>query len=142
MTPVNFEKFTISKREKIFETATNYESFQTKLPKFFPSIRIVSARPNTTLVEEHLNLAGKELIVMAKHVVEPPTIHETFFVGGDAKGTHITEKYEETPKGTKILLTVEFKPKGSIRFSRFFGGEKFEGEFSKIMDQLISISEA
>lgn len=142
MAKVQFEKFTISNREKIFETATNYESFQTKIPYFFPSIRIVSVRPNTTLVEEHLNLAGKELIVMAKHTVEFPSLHETFFVGGDAKGTHITEKYEETPKGTKILLTVEFKPKGPIRFSGILGRKKFENAFSKIMDQLISISES
>lgn len=142
MAKVQFEKFTISNREKIFETATNYESFQTKLPQFFPSVRIVSVRPKTTLVEEHLNLAGKEIIVMVKHVVDFPSLHETFFVGGDAKGTHITEKYEETSKGTRILLTVEFKPKLSFRFSGFLGHEKIENDFSKIMDQLILISES
>jgi len=138
---VKFKKFTNAAREKIFEIATNYELFQTNMPQFFPSIRIISVRPNSTLVEEHLNLAGKELIVMAKHVIDEPTIHETFFVGGDAKGTKITEEYEQTPEGTRIVITVDFKSKGAIRFSGLFGGGKFENEFSKIMDELILIAE-
>ncbi len=138
---MKFKKFTNVAREKIFEIATNYELFQTNLPQFFPSIRIISVRPNSTLVEEHLNLAGKELIVMAKHVIDEPTIHETFFVGGDAKGTKITEEYEQTPEGTRIVITVDFKSKGAIRFSGLFGGGKFENEFSKIMDELILIAE-
>jgi len=138
---VKFKKFTNAAREKIFEIATNYELFETNMPQFFPSIRIISLRPNSTLVEEHLNLAGKELIVMAKHVIDEPTIHETFFVGGDAKGTKITEEYEQTPEGTRIVITVDFKSKGAIRFSGLFGGGKFENEFSKIMDELILIAE-
>ncbi len=138
---MKFKKFTNAAREKIFEIATNYELFQTNMPQFFPSIRIISVRPNSTLVEEHLNLAGKELIVMAKHVIDEPTIHETFFVGGDAKGTKITEEYEQTPEGTRIVITVDFKSKGVIRFSGLFGRGKFENEFSKIMDELILIAE-
>ncbi len=138
---MKFKKFTNAAREKIFEIATNYELFQTNMPQFFPSIRIISVRPNSTLVEEHLNLAGKELIVMAKHVIDEPTIHETFFVGGDAKGTKITEEYEQTPKGTRIVITVDFKSKGAMRFSGLFGRGKFENEFSKIMDELILIAE-
>jgi len=136
---VKFEKFTNATREKIFEIATNYESFQKNLPQFFPSIRVVSVRPNTTLAEEHLKLAGKELLVMAKHVIDEPAIHETFFVGGDAKGTHITEEYEQTPKGTRIVVTVDFK--GSVRLTRISGKSKFEEEFSRIMDELILIAE-
>ena len=139
MAKVKFEKFTNATREKIFEIATNYESFQTNMPQFFPSIRVVSVRPNTTLAEEHLKLAGKELLVMAKHVIDEPTIHETFFVGGDAKGTHITEEYEQTSKGTRIILTVDFK--GSVRLTGISGKSKFEDEFSKIMDKLIEIAE-
>ena len=139
LTKTKFEKFTNATRQKIFEVATNYESFQTNLPQFFPSIRIISVRPNTTLAEEHLNLAGKELVVMAKHVTHVPTTHETFFVGGHAKGTHITEEYEQTPQGTRINLIVDFK--GSVLLTGISGKSKFEDEFSKIMDNLIKIAE-
>ena len=79
---------------------------------------------------------------MKKHVMEKPLIHETFFVGGDAKGTHITEKYDQTSQGTKITLMVEFKNKGSMRISGLFGKGKIENEFSKIMDKLIEIAES
>ena len=95
MTKVKFEKFTNATRRKIFEVATNFKSFQISLPQFFPSVRIISVRPHATLVEEHLNLAGKQLVVMAKHVIVEPVVHETFIVGGDAKGTHIIEEYEQ-----------------------------------------------
>ena len=134
-----FEKFTDVSRQKIFEVATNYKSFQTNMPQFFPSIRIISIRPNTTLAEEHITIAGKELVVMAKHVTDEPVTHETFFVGGHAKGTHITEEYEQTPKGTRIILTVDFK--GSVRLTGISGKAKFEDEFSKIMDKLIETAE-
>ena len=141
MAKVKFEKFTNATREKIFEIATDYESFQTILPEFFPSIRVISVRPNAILVEEHLKLVGKELIIMAKHVTDVPKIHEIFIVGGDAKGTHITEEYEQTPKGTRIVLTVDFKLKGSMRLARIFGKDKVENEFSNIMDKLILVAE-
>lgn len=141
MTAVTFEKFTKLSRDQFFDVATNYESFQKLLSEFYPSVRIISVRPTTTLVEAHLILSGKEFVVMQKHVIEKPLLHETFFVGGDAKGTHITEKYEQLPEGTKITLTVDFKYKGSMRFSGLFGKGDVENEFSKIMDKLIENAE-
>ena len=141
MAKVKFEKFTNATREKIFEIATDYKSFQTILPEFFPSIRVISVRPNTILVEEHLKLLGKELIVMAKHVTNEPKTHEILIVGGDAKGTRLIEEYEQTQEGTRIILTVDFKLKGSMRIKGIFGKDKVENEFSKIMDKLIQIAE-
>ncbi len=141
MAKVKFEKFTNATREKIFEIATNYESLQTILPEFFPSIRVISVRSDSILVEEHLKLVGKELIVMAKHITDEPKIHEIFIVGGDAKGTHIIEEYEKTQEGTRIVLTVDFKLKGSMRIVGIFGKGKVENEFSNIMDKLILIAE-
>lgn len=136
-----FEKFTIASREKIFDVATDYESHQNLLPEFFPSVRIISVRPTTTLAEVHLGLSGKEFVVMAKHVIEKPSLHEIFFVGGDAKGTHITEKYEKADAGTKITLTVDFKYKGAMKFTGFLGKGNIENNFSKIFDKLIKIAE-
>lgn len=141
MTKVEFEKFTSVNREKIFGIATNYKSLQKILPQFFPSIRIISVRSNTILVEEHLKLAGKEFIVMAKHVVDEPNNHDIFIIGGDLKGTHITERYEQTSNGTRIRVIGNFKPKVSMRLAGFFSKTKVENEFSKIMDELILIAE-
>ena len=139
---VTFEKLTKVPIEKIFDVATDFELFQNNMKQFFPSIRIISVRPNTTLVEEHITLAGKEMVVMAKHITEKPTLHETFIVGGDAKGSHITEKFQQTENGTKITVTVDFRSKGKMRLSGMFSKGKFENEFSKIYDQLILIAES
>ena len=141
MAPHSFEKFTFVSREKIFDVATDYESHQKTFSEFFPSVRIISVRPTTTLAEIHLNLSGKEFVVMAKHVIEKPTLHEIFFVGGDAKGTHIIEKYDEVESGTKITLTVDFKYKGTLRFSGLLGKGNIENNFSKILDNFIKIAE-
>ncbi|MFB5608297.1 MAG: polyketide cyclase [Candidatus Nitrosomaritimum yanchengensis] len=139
---VTFEKITTLPIEKTFEVLTDYGSFQNKLNNFFPSIRVISVRPNTTLVEQHVRLAEKELVVMAKHITEKPTLHETLIVGGDIKGSHIIEKYEETQLGTKISVTINIKIKGTKRLSGFFNKGRFENEFSKIYDQLILIAES
>ena len=141
MTKVKFQKFTKSTRARIFETATDFESFQIIMPQFFPSIRIISVRPETTLVEEHVVIGGRELVIMAKHVINSPKVHETFVVGGDAKGTHIIEEYEQLSEGTQITVTVDFKPRGSMRLSGIFGKVNVENEFSKIMDELIIVAE-
>jgi hypothetical protein len=134
---VTYEKITTISIEKLYEALTDFGSFQKKLNKFFPSIRVISVRPNTTLVEQHIVLAEKELVVMAKHITEKPTLHETLIVGGDIKGSHIIEKYEETPHGTKLMVTINIKTKGSLRLSGIFNKSSFENEFSKIYDQLI-----
>ena len=134
-----FEKFTKASKEKIFEVATDYDSHQVLLPHYFPSVRIISVRPDTTLAEKHLILKGKEFVVMAKHLKKEKIKHEIFFVGGDAKGTRIEEEYHKTPEGTKIILTIDFK--ASIRLKGIIGKGRFEEEFSKIFDEFIKIAE-
>jgi len=51
---INFEKIVKAERNKVFDIAANYEQFQKILPKYFPSIRVLSVRDNTSVVEEHI----------------------------------------------------------------------------------------
>lgn|GEM_PF-231292 len=136
-----FEKFTTASRKKIFDVFTNYDTYQKWIPQYFPSVRIISVRPHTTLVEEHRIIAGTEFVVMAKHVVNDSLIHETFFVGGDAKGSHITEKFEQTSTGTLITVTIDFKPKLSMKLSGLVGKPKYLKDFENIVDEFIKIAE-
>jgi len=142
LTIITFEKFSRASREKLFLVSTDYTSYQSILPQFFPSIRIVSVRPNTTLSEEHRMISGKEFVIMAKHVTEENESHKTFFVGGDAKGTKIFEKYETISQGTKISVIVDFKLKLSMKFSTRFDNSKLMQNFESIMDKFIEIAEA
>lgn len=141
MTEIKFERFTKVPLEKIFETVTNFQLYQTWLPGHFPSMRIISVRPNTTLVEEHRIISEKEYVVMAKHITSDSFVHETIFVGGDAKGSQIVEKYEKVPQGTKIEVSVDFRPKTFLRIPKILGKKKNAVEFENIMDKLIEIAE-
>lgn len=135
-----FEKIIKADRKKVFDITTNYENFQKILPQYYPSTRTISVRGNNSLVEEHLRIGGRELVIMAKHVIDEPILHELFIVGGDAKGTHITTRYDQLPNGTKLILEVEWKLKGLKKLG-IFGKDKIPNEYSKIIDEFAIIAE-
>ena len=112
MPKINFEKIVKAERVKVFNIFTNYEQFQKSLPKYFPSIRIRSTRGNIAVVEEHIKIAGHEFIMMTKHVTKFPEIHEVFVIGGDAKGSHIVERFDSIQGGTKIIVDADLKLSG------------------------------
>ena len=141
MLKICFEKIVKADRNKVFDIAANYEQFEKLLPKYFPSIRIRSVRGNVAIVEEHLKIAGREMIMMTKHVTKYPELHESFVIGGDAKGSHILEKYESIQDGTKITVKANLKLKWPIQIIAFFGKSKIKNEFVKIMDEFAKIAE-
>ena len=139
-------KFTINKtvnakRETVYGILSNFQNYQKLLPQHFPSIRIRSVRNNVAVVEEHLNLGEKELVIMAKHVVHEPVLHEVFVIGGDAKGSHIKQQFIEHPSGTEIIIDLDFKLKGKMKIAGLFGKNRFEQDYGKIIDDFIKIAE-
>ena len=142
MPKIIFEKIIKAERKKVFELTTNYENFQKILPQYYPSIRIISVRGNVSVVEEHLQIAGRELVMMVKHVIDEPILHEIFIIGGDAKGTHIIKRYESIPHGTKLTIEIDWKLKGMMKISNFFGKNKVLNDYSKIIDEFAVIAEA
>jgi len=138
---VNYEKIVRAGRNKVFDIATDYESFQKTMPQYFPSIRIRSNRDNVTVVEEHVRLSGRKLAMMTKHVVDYPRLHEIFVIGGDAKGSHIVERYEEVLEGTKIIVDADIKLGGAMRLAGFFGGGRTENGLAKITDEFAKLAE-
>ena len=154
MPKFSFEKIIKAERKKVFDTAANFEEFEKTLPKYFPSIRVRSVQTkgfiqkmgrfltgDTAVVEEHIRLAGKEIVMMTKHVTKYPEIHEVFVIGGDAKGSHIIERYESIPEGTKIIVEADFKLQGKLKIVGFIGKNKIKEGFSKIMDEFAKIAE-
>ena len=141
MPKIHFEKIVKADRNRVFDIAANYEEFEKTLPQYFPSIRVRSQRDNVTVVEEHLRVAGKELVMMTKHVTTYPELHEVFVIGGDAKGSIITEKYEVVPEVTKIIVDADIKLKGVMKIAGLFGKKKILNSFSKIMDEFAKIAE-
>jgi len=137
-----FEKIIKADRKKVFEITSNYENFQKILPHHYPSVRTISVRGNVSVVEEHMRIGGKEFVMMAKHVIDEPVLHEIFIIGGDAKGTHITNRYEHIPNGTKLMIEVDWKLKGMMRLNAFFGTNNLLKEYSEIVDEFALIAES
>ena len=111
------------------------------LPRHFPSVRIRSVRDNVSVVEEHLNLGDKELLIMAKHVTTEPVSHEVFVIGGDVKGSSIKHQFVKLSEGTKVLVDVDLRLKGKMKLSSMFGKNKLAQEYSKILDDFAKIAE-
>ncbi len=141
MPKFSLEKIVRAKREIVYEILSNYENYQKLIPQHFPSVRVRSVRENISVVEEHMNLGDKELVIMAKHVTEEPVLHEVFVIGGDAKGSRIKQQFIEISEGTKIIVDVDLKLKGKMKMSSMFGKNKFEEEYGKILDDFIKIAE-
>ena len=138
---ISFEKIIKAERNHVFDIAANYADFQKTLPKYFPSIRVRSVRDNVAVVEEHVRIAGKELVMMTKHITKYPELHEVFVIGGDAKGSHIVEKYESIKEGTKVTVKADIKLRGPLKLAAFFGKSKIQKGFTKIMDEFTKIAE-
>jgi coenzyme Q-binding protein COQ10 len=47
--------------------------------------------------------------MMTKHIKTPTSLHEIIVIGGDCKGSHIVERYESVPQGTKLTVEADFK---------------------------------
>jgi len=66
---------------------------------------------------------------------------EVFVIGGDAKGSHIIERYESVQEGTKITVEADLKLRGPLKLAVFFGKAKIQKGFIKIMDEFAKIAE-
>jgi coenzyme Q-binding protein COQ10 len=137
----SLEKTVHAKRETVYERLSNYENYEKLVPQHFPSVRVRSVRGNISVVEEHMNLGDRELVIMAKHVTKEPVLHEIFVIGGDAKGTHIKQQFIEISDGTKIIVDVDFKLKGKMKISSMLGKNKIEQDYAKILDDFVKIAE-
>jgi coenzyme Q-binding protein COQ10 len=137
----SIDKIVNAQRSSVFEIFSNFENYQKSLPQYFPSVRVRSIRNETAVVEEHMMLGDKELVIMAKHVTQSPLLHEIFVIGGDAKGSHIKEQFLDHSEGTKILVDVDLKLKGKMKISELFTKNNLQENYSKIIDGFVKIVE-
>ena len=141
MPKFSIDKIVNAHRNSVFEIFSNFENYQKSLPQYFPSVRVRSTRNETAVVEEHMMLGDKELVIMAKHVTQSPLLHEIFVIGGDAKGSHIKEQFLDHSEGTKILVDVDLKLKRKLKISELFAKNNLQENYSKIIDGFVKIAE-
>ena len=117
MLNLSFQRQINADIEKSFKILSDFENFQKLFPQFYPSILIKSIRDESSLVAEHLKLHDKEFVIMSKHFLTPFTTHEMRVVGGDMKGSKITETLSTEGDTTTLNVDAELNVKSS-RFSR------------------------
>ena len=137
----SIEKIVKADAERVFDLLTDLTSLQKTLPRYFPSVRTLSTRENVSIVEEHLMIAEKELVMMTKHIIDRSHTHDVYVIGGDAKGSHIVERYVPVGQGTKIIVSVDLKLKGALKITGFFGKDKIVNDFSEILNEFALIAE-
>lgn len=132
------EKIVNTNIEKTFDIVTDFENLSKLLPKRFPSVRIRSTRNDTSVVETHLVINKKELVMMTKHVTNRPHIHEIFVIGGDNKGSQITERYNTINSNTKISIDINLKF-GTMKIINRFHNNMIKEDYSKLYDEIIQL---
>lgn len=141
MPKFSLEKIVDTRREFIYNIFSNYENYQKLFPQHFPSIRIISIRGNVAVVEEHMNLGNKKLVIMTKHITKKPILHEIFVIGGDIKGSYIKEQFVEVFEGTKILVDLDLKLNGKTKILNLLGKNKSQEDYTKILNDFAKIAE-
>ena len=134
MLKISFEREINANIEKSFDIITNFENFQKLFPEFYPSILIKSVRDESSLVAEHLKLHDSEFIIMSKHFFSRPHTHEMRVVGGDIKGSSITEIFSSDDGKTTLKVIAEL----DVKSSRFSKSNPYKDSLNKLYDKMIS----
>ena len=133
MLKISFEREINANLEKSFEIISNFENFQKLFPDFYPSILIKSVRDESSLVAEHLKLHDTEFIMMAKHFISKPNSHEMRVVGGDIKGSSISEIFSFVNGKTLLKVNAEL----DVKSSRFSKKNPYGDSLTDLYDKMI-----
>jgi len=134
MLKISFEREINADIEKSFEIISNFENFQKLFPNFYPSILIKSVRDESSLVAEHLKLHDTEFIIMSKHFISKPHLHEMRVVGGDLKGSSINEIFTSSNGKTSLKVNAEL----DVKSSRFSKNNRYEESLKNLYDAMIT----
>lgn len=121
--------------------AIDFESFADIMPQYFTAIRIRSSRDNVSVVEQHVRWSGRDMSMMTKHIVDYPHTHEVFVIGGDCKGSHITESYEEVQQSTIMTIDADVRLGGIMRIGGWLGGGRIRRSIEEITDEFARLAE-
>lgn len=89
------------------------------MPNYFKSLDIISEDKSGIVVSEKINFLGQTVNVKTKHRVLPPNVHKVFILTGPLKGTSFFENYESSSSGTLILISVNLKINGFLKYIPF-----------------------
>ena len=134
--------------EQMYDVITDIENYPLVLPKNVLSVKILNKTDNFIIAEEELyeNFIKTKLTV--KHSFIPMEKHTIEILDGDAKGTIITQYFEDLPDGFKIKTDVELNLKGILIPVAFLPKSSLEhtvntviAEFARYAKAKVALSE-
>ena len=136
MTRVSSSIFANAPARTVFGCATRYEELVKILPEYYVSVTVKSTRGAVSVVEEHLQLGSRRISMMTKHVAEFP-VHDMFVIGGDIKGSSITEKYFEHGDKTRIAVNTDIKISAVKKLSEYITKDTIQDHFEQMSLALV-----
>ena len=119
MTSFNLSGTSSLNRDIVFKISTDVNNFHSIMPNYFKSLDIISEDKSGIVVSEKINFLGQSVNVKTKHRVLPPNMHKVFILTGPLKGTSFFENYESSSSGTLILISVNLKINGFLKYIPF-----------------------
>lgn len=119
MTSFNLSGTSSLNRDIVFKISTDVNNFHSIMPNYFKSLDIISEDKSGIVVSEKINFLGQTVNVKTKHRVLPPNVHKVFILTGPLKGTSFFENYESSSSGTLILISVNLKINGFLKYIPF-----------------------
>lgn len=99
-------------RKTIFTIMANIETYPNILPRNISYVHILNQTNNEIIAEEELQEAGIKTKLIVKHTIKPFDEHLIEVLDGDAKGTIITQFFEDYELGTKLTTKVHLNFNG------------------------------
>ncbi len=120
---------------------SGFGSYPQTIPQHFPSVRVRSVRGEVAVVEEHVNLGGRRLVIMARHVSRPPSAHDLFVIGGSLKGTSIMQRFEAAGDDTLVVTDVNLRLGLAMGISSALDRGRYKRDYGAILDDLAAAAE-
>ena len=99
-------------RKTIFNLMTNIENYSNVLPRNISYVNILNQIDNQIIAEEELQEAGIKTKLIVSHTIKPYDEHIIEVIDGDAKGTIITQFFEDYELKTKLTTKVHLNFNG------------------------------
>ena len=131
-----------AERQKTYDAMCGFQTYSKSFPQHFPSIRVRSVRGDVAVVEEHVNLGGRRLVMMAKHVSRPPSTHDVYVIGGDLKGTSVLQRFSAAEGDTLVVTDVNLKLGLAMGAKSVFGYDRYKRDYGAILDDLAAAAES
>ena len=142
MSKFQFTKIIDVERDLIFQISTDYENFTKILPNYFKELKIVKQNGDTTVMQERLELLGRDINVLTEHVIEKPDRHIVKMLDGKAKGTIFDERYEIDGKKTIVNISVDLVLHGGLKILGTFAKGKIKENMNIVMNEFVNYAKS